>query len=277
MQIVFPKLISNYAKQNLLYLLGFHYWHAGPSFYTKRTAFPCYLFCYTVSGCGVLEYGGNSYELKKGDGFLIDGKLPHSYRTRGNDWECIFLTFNGPGMSYRYQLFSQSGNACFHQSLNGMLPSELTALAQIFDNNESIMQEYLISHKLDDILILLLQERMVSKKGSNKEIDHIAGYIQRHYAENLTLDQLAAKSSLSKYHLCKLFKATMNMTINDYVTHVRVQAAMDMLANTNLPANKIAHKVGLDNENYFYRLFKKETGLTPKEYKISLLHGSLEP
>ena len=270
-RIIPPRLISEYAKQNFLYMLGFHYWHAGAAFYTRRSAFSGYLLCYTFSGEGHLEYNGKSYDLQEGDGFLIDGTRPHSYHASSIGWECVFVTLFGNNMCYRYQLFSSSGNVTFHQPTNGTLITEFNNLAQLFESKDEITHEYLVSHQLDTILLLLIQGKLIRQTDKHSSIKYITDYIQGHYKEDLTLDLLAKKACLSKYYLSKLFKSTMNMTLTEYITHVRIQAAMNFLTLTNLSANKIAHEIGMDNENYFYRLFKKETGYTPKEYKRRLL------
>ena len=74
-------------------------------------------------------------------------------------------------------------------------------------------------------------------------------------------------SHLSKHHLIHLFNKHLHFTPNEYMIQLRILHAKELLQQTSLPASKIGEMVGIEDENYFYRIFKKRTGLTPQAYR----------
>jgi len=99
-------------------------------------------------------------------------------------------------------------------------------------------------------------------------------YIGNRYMEPLTLDHLAEASHGSPYHLHRTFKRIKGVTPLDYVQNFRIAKAKELLAATDLPVAIVGSNVGLPNAPYFITLFKRKTGLTPAQYRRSLLSDS---
>jgi len=87
--------------------------------------------------------------------------------------------------------------------------------------------------------------------------------------ENLCLNYIAEKLSLSPGYLGKLFKTHTSKSIGDYINQIRVERALDILIKTQNPINEVAQKVGFSCSNYFYPVFKKIIGVTPAEYRLN--------
>lgn len=94
-------------------------------------------------------------------------------------------------------------------------------------------------------------------------------YMNENYSDDLSLDSIAQAAFLSKFHLMHLFKSAYNMTVWDYINIKRIDKALFLLANSNENVLTIATKSGFNNSTNFHRIFKKITGLTPKEYRQS--------
>lgn len=92
-------------------------------------------------------------------------------------------------------------------------------------------------------------------------------WIDQHYCEEVTLDEVAAKVQLSPFYFSKLFKENLGQTFIDYLTQKRIKLAKDLLINTEKTFKEICFEVGYHDPNYFSRVFKKITGLTPSEFK----------
>jgi two-component system response regulator YesN len=92
-------------------------------------------------------------------------------------------------------------------------------------------------------------------------------YINQHYSEHLTLDQVAAVAALSPAYLSGLFKAEVGQTFTEYVVQLRLERARQLLRQTDLPLADIAQMVGFDTQQYFNRVFKQKTGTTPLQYR----------
>lgn len=104
---------------------------------------------------------------------------------------------------------------------------------------------------------------------SQSEADPIApviDYIHQNYRNQITLEELASISNLSKYYLCKRFKDKTNTSIINYLVQVRIDKAKELLLQDRKKVFAVAQEVGFNDASYFNRVFKKETGCTPKEF-----------
>ncbi|MCD8508860.1 MAG: AraC family transcriptional regulator [Bacillus sp. (in: Bacteria)] len=95
-------------------------------------------------------------------------------------------------------------------------------------------------------------------------------YVDANYHKPISLDEVAEHVGLSSYYFSKLFKERFQLTFIDYLTNVRIAKAKDYLLDRNVPLKEIALNIGYKDPNYFSRVFKKETGLNPSEYRSKL-------
>ena len=93
-------------------------------------------------------------------------------------------------------------------------------------------------------------------------------YIQQHYFEAITLEDLANEANYSIYHFSRLFKDTTGWTPIQYVSQYRINKAKRLLLATDLTVESIITKCGFNNFSYFYRTFKKIYGMSPQEYRL---------
>ena len=92
-------------------------------------------------------------------------------------------------------------------------------------------------------------------------------FINKNYAETLTLEQICKNVLTSKYHFCRKFKSAVGMTVMDYLTYTRVVVAKKLLAETNLTIIEISEKCGFSGISYFCQKFKSLTGKTANQYR----------
>ncbi|MCL1927375.1 MAG: PocR ligand-binding domain-containing protein [Treponema sp.] len=93
-------------------------------------------------------------------------------------------------------------------------------------------------------------------------------YIQEHYMEDLPLATVASSVYVSEFYLSHLFRKEMNQTFSDYATKVRIDKAREFLRDEpSARIQEIALKTGFNNPNYFAKIFKKHTGVSPREYQ----------
>ncbi|MCL6459603.1 MAG: AraC family transcriptional regulator [Gorillibacterium sp.] len=94
-------------------------------------------------------------------------------------------------------------------------------------------------------------------------------FMDEHYPEDLTLNQLAAMTGLSRNYFVDLFKKQYHISAMDYITQLRIDRAKQFMAGAELRLRDIAHQVGYNDEFYFSRKFKKEVGVSPSLYMKS--------
>lgn len=152
----------------------------------------------------------------------------------------------------------------------------LTSYGQLFlDNNfEQVAGKIFSFHHFSDICSLLEEylQKVVADMQQETDSPHyaiskIVEYIQKHYAEPLTLNQLADLVYLSPNYLSNIFVKAMGVNINKYIRHVRIKKASTMLADTNMKIADISSQVGYPNTSYFCKLFQEEFGISPEKFR----------
>lgn len=92
-------------------------------------------------------------------------------------------------------------------------------------------------------------------------------FIAQHYAEPLTLEQLAGHVGLSPAYFSSLFKQGTGSTFREYLNQIRVEESKRLLTMTSYSLVDIAMAMGFSDQSYYSKVFKKYTGLTPKQYR----------
>ena len=93
------------------------------------------------------------------------------------------------------------------------------------------------------------------------------GYINEHIRENITIEQIASEVNISKYHLCREFKKTVNYTIMEYILQTRLRLAADALLKETASIGEISEECGFSSQSYFCSAFKRHVGETPLAYR----------
>ena len=97
-------------------------------------------------------------------------------------------------------------------------------------------------------------------------------YINEHYnSYDLSLEDISKNTFLTPAYICVIFKDFTGKTVNKYITEYRIMQAKELLKDSNIKMNDIALKVGYRDGNYFAKIFKKETGYSPSEYRRKFL------
>lgn len=109
-------------------------------------------------------------------------------------------------------------------------------------------------------------ERSCDTPGSS-QLGDAMNYIRKNFSQGLTLEDVAEHSLVSPYYLSHLFRERLGLTFVEYLTSVRVETARNYLAGTKLPIAVIAERIGYDDPGYFARVFKKNVGMTPMQYR----------
>ncbi len=133
-------------------------------------------------------------------------------------------------------------------------------------NYSESLEEY--QHLLHTILSSIKKNTDKSKDSEHSLMDQIRRYIDENYDNcNFSLSDTAIALNMNSSYLSQYFKAQANMTLNDYVTLLRIKKAENLLKSTSIPLNMVAEEVGYYNPNSFIRRFKQITGITPGEYR----------
>ena len=110
-------------------------------------------------------------------------------------------------------------------------------------------------------------EMLKEKKNAMKRLEQAFTYINDHYCEKITLEEVAASVYMSSNYFSSYFRRVANISFSDYVTRLRVNRAREMLRENGANVTEIAMECGFNNISNFYRLYKKHMGKTPGDEK----------
>lgn len=152
----------------------------------------------------------------------------------------------------------------------------LTELADIIRQVTTILGEesqydevcLLTTQVLEQIIAVLYENRF--KKQGNGHLMEALQYIRKNFAEDLSLDEVAKNVFVSSYYLSHLFREELDITYSDYLTKIRMEAAVKLMKEKNRSIREIAEMTGFKEAGYFCKAFKKCNGITPKKYMTLL-------
>lgn len=134
----------------------------------------------------------------------------------------------------------------------------LETLDELYDSIASLLKE------------LLTQTEKIENEKQSIIVDTMKELIESNYANpELCLQFVTDKLNLSSKSVSKLFSSRMGMSVSDYITEIRLSKAVEWLENSNLSVKEVLAKIGMENESYFYKLFRKKYGTTPKEFILN--------
>lgn len=119
----------------------------------------------------------------------------------------------------------------------------------------------------------ILEHKLVKNK---TVVESAKSYIEAHYPENLTLTRVAETVHMSPNYFSSVFSSEAGQSFMEYLTSRRIEKAKLMLVDKDAKAFEVGEKVGYDNPQYFSRIFKKYTGMSPSEYKESVFKKQTE-
>ena len=119
-----------------------------------------------------------------------------------------------------------------------------------------------------------LEMNDIPKEGMTGELrlsmvkEMIKNYIKAHYAEDISMNDLAEKMNYSEAYFCKLFKQCFGINFTGYMAEYRVGIAKKLLEDPTISIKEVGRSCGYSDSNYFSRVFKRSTGYTPSEYRV---------
>ncbi len=118
--------------------------------------------------------------------------------------------------------------------------------------------------KMTDICHVIRNQR---EDRSDSVIKRAKSYIDGNYSRDISLDEVSREVNISPYYFSKVFKEESGENFIEYVTRTRIEKAKEMLSHSNASIKEISIRCGYADPNYFSRIFKKQTDMTPREFK----------
>jgi AraC-like DNA-binding protein len=102
-----------------------------------------------------------------------------------------------------------------------------------------------------------------------KTIRSFAKKIEKHIAQDFSLEEISAETGLTQAKLQEGFKLLYNKTVTEYIRNARLEVARDLIANSELNISEVVYSIGFTSRSYFSKIFKEKFGISPSEFKSS--------
>ena len=115
-----------------------------------------------------------------------------------------------------------------------------------------------------------VQDELLKSNQQLNRLGMIKSYLKDHYMEDISLGKLAGIFGYSPSYLSKMFSQEMGESLILYITNKRIEKAKEYMKNSEISLADVAFMVGYDDYTYFSRVFKKSTGMNPRNYRAEL-------
>ena len=154
-----------------------------------------------------------------------------------------------------------------HYERRGRNAAEIEKMLQNYNLLDRIQSLQEIRQKIIEMVMECVSTESVADANARSKIQMAIGYIQEHFAENLTINVLAEHYGMSPNYFSSMFKKEMSRSAVNYITELRINQARELLYHSELSVVDISKKVGYEDSQYFFRVFKKYLGMTPLQYR----------
>lgn len=227
-----------------------------------------------------------TYELSPGDIFLIPGGELHSLRAVSRGGRFIFLFELD-------QIWKVKGTSFLNSCVSQPLLINRSTCPSIYDEESAIIAQICLDYLQEDSLrditiyarlltflinygrfrmsqdggIAMSQLGHYGQRNYTEKFNAVFDYLDRHFAEDLTLEDVAAVAGFSKFHFSRTFKQLSGENFYDYLCHRRIKSSEMLLMKPGLSISQIALQSGFSSVSTFNRTFKKLKGCTPTQYR----------
>lgn len=222
-----------------------------------------------IDGEGYQFINGERYEIKKGLFYILaPSDLHQLFFTK----ETRIIT-----IGFDYHIIPNNIDKSFMDTskIHYLNNDEFNNLLNVFyfiSNEFNSQQQYsniIIDNLLLSILYVLFRKSKITSQRPKKQspISESLNYINSHFNENPTLEQVADMAHLNPIYFSALFKKSLKQTFSNYLMKLKIDNAKKLLLSTNLSIIEIAFASGFDSLSSFYRNFKQVTNLSPNDFR----------
>ncbi|MBO5460279.1 MAG: helix-turn-helix transcriptional regulator [Ruminococcus sp.] len=241
---------------------------------------------YVQSGRGKYFVNGQEYSVEEGAIIIFNNVEPHGWTLLDEDMRLLVMIFAPEFVAEKLSFFNAGylkpfveRGSNFKNCIGSDEPvsSELRkAIQEIYQEWQDRQEGYQLMIKADVLRILTMlirryQNDHISEKAINekkkamKRLEKAMEYIDEHYCEKITLDEVAAVAYMSSNYFSSYFRKMMQISFSSYVTRLRILKAREVLKEGNCNVTEVALQCGFNNISNFYRMYKKHVGKSPRE------------
>lgn len=257
-------LPSDFAKKALYYAPYVGHFFCTSAYAVSRDHYDYFLLLLIDTGELQVRFGGNFFIAKARDIVLIDCKQPHAYRAV-DDASFRYFHFEGSSSAAFYEILTEQYGHLIHPAKQITIESAMNALIGLA--YDGYPNECKISAQIHIILSELAAQSASTDNPQNAAVVQTISFLEQHFTEQLTVEELAAVVNLSPFHFSRLFRKYTNMSPHAYQVHLRVTLARQLLASSTQSIERIGEACGFGSPQHFIRSFKQHVGCVPRDYR----------
>lgn len=231
---------------------------------------PDFQWIHCTKGEGLLIVDGNKYTVKENQAILLYPNVPHQYYSTSDPWEVYWILLGGLKVSPIFELAGLHKSGVYNLSHSDFLLSHLkNAYSVAKAKNPFVVLECAkITYMLLLDIIRYSSAECTTIDQDYSRLQPVLEYVDNHYDQVITLEDLSEILGITSQYLCFLFKKLVNMRPTEYINMVRINKSKEILFHErDKKISDIAQMVGFENPGYFSTLFKKFEGMTPHAFK----------
>ncbi len=259
---------------------------------------------YVISGNAVHETASGSYPVSRGDVIVVNYDTPHAFHEQPSDesFQAYDLMFTPDFLDTSLISARDFSDMCSSVLFYSLFPNQQTIgpdlhlagssysvfgelFNQIYLEFSGRQKGYLalVRAYVTELIIQLFRKLDSSAEGKisprqKMAVTDTVTYLRENYQNHITLEELALQVFLSKDYLNRIFKETTGLPVNAFLQKLRVEESCRLLTSTDLSVIEIAAACGFGDSKAFYSAFKRQTGLTPGQYRTrSKRDSSIQP
>jgi len=227
-----------------------------------------YVFEYVISGKGYIEYEDKKVLVKEGDFYFLNKLCRHIYYSDKKDpFKKIFIVAKGTYIDSLITAFKINEPVIVKQANVEHIIRKIHEIIQ-----KEKIDYHAISFNILELFYAFEKDLFHTNKQAMQLPEMIRKYLDTNITQKLTLEKVSKELNISVPHIERVFKKRFNITPLNYFMQQKTKFACALLVNTSYSVTAIAEQSGFFDPKYMAKCIKKETGLTPMEYRKSKTH-----
>lgn len=265
---------SKIAREALFYVESVGHYQCDKSFFEDSYYKQNFYIIYVVSGKGHILSNGEKVTLTPGQLAFVNLSKPYKYYPQSNEpWEIKWIYFGGKDAEWYYNMLTGSSRFLFNLSDDSRIPDFLGDIFYLYEKKDPYLEirtSCIITNLLTELYVESIKNRG-NENSSNFEypnpVKTVIEIIEQNYFRKITLEELSSITFLSPYYLLRLFKRYTGYTPGEYMNKYRLDFSKSLLLEPEMTIEQTALNLGFNTHSYFSKMFKKSSGLTPKQFR----------
>lgn len=229
-----------------------------------------YLFQYTLKGYGIFETGNEVHRIEANKAFFVEIPGEDKYYCPSgideNGWQILYFHFEGAAVKPYYdKIVQKTGKILTLPESSKVIQYLLNFHQQLINGRK--LKPFMGSEIVFHFLSLLCRTIAYNEEDYSLRTRLAIEKMENEFSSISGIDSLARSLEVSSSHFAREFTRETGINPIRYLTNIRIEKAMNLLQNTGLSINEIAARCGFSCGNYFSKVFRKSTKLSPYQFR----------